>query len=341
MYNTSDFIFELPEALIAQHPCSPRDHSRLLVVERNTQRLWEMPFYELKDFLKPGDGIVVNDTKVNPARLFGTLSTGGRCELLLIEKKEERRWVAMVRPARKCQIGQTVHFAEDFHAEVVAISSSTQREFVFHFKDSMELALQRHGHTPLPPYIRKGKATPQDRENYQTCYATHSGSYAAPTAGLHFTPALWTSLKQKGIEQTKITLHVGAGTFLPVRAKDFRDHVIHRESYEITQEAADALNHRSPHHLQICVGTTVCRTLESAYTPKGFLAGSGDTQLFIYPGYHFRYVQALLTNFHLPGSSLLLLVSALGGCALIKEAYQKAIKEQFRFYSYGDAMLIL
>lgn len=339
-YSLSSYHFDLPKDLIAQQPCQPRDHSRLMIVERSKGSITEIPFFELPNFLDKGDSLVFNDTKVIPARLIGKRSTGGTAEVFLKEKREDGTWEALVKPGKKLGIGTQVFFSEDFSCEIMQELPEGSRLVQFAYEGDFEKALAKHGKIPLPQYIKR-EDVQTDRVNYQTVYAKHPGAVAAPTAGLHFTNALLDQLKAKGVEQIQLTLHVGFGTMLPIRVKDIRQHQMHSESFSITSQAADQLN-KEIKKRQICVGTTTCRALESASKESSVIKpGEYSTDIFISPGYEFRKVNALLTNFHLPSSTLLVLVSTFAGRELIKEAYQKAIKERFRFYSYGDAMLIL
>ncbi len=334
-FSLTDYQFDLPQELIAQAPCNPRDSSRLMLVERATGRISECVFRDLPTLLEPGDCLVFNDTKVIPARLIGRRPGGGLAELLLIRRLPDATWEALGRPGRKLQLGTRLLFGPDFSAEIVELLPDGVRRV--RFFGEFESGLERYGRMPLPPYIQRETAA-SDKERYQTVYAANPGAIAAPTAGLHFTEELLNSLK--GISQAKVTLHVGLGTFKPVQVEDIRQHPMHQELCLIPEATADLLNGRTKR--SICVGTTSCRTLESAADPKGLIhAGSYETRLFIYPGYSFKATDALLTNFHLPGSSLLMLVSAFAGYELMREAYAKAIEKRFRFFSYGDAMLIL
>lgn len=343
LFSLSSYQFDLPKELIAQHPCSPRDHSRLMIVERKTGRITEIVFHELPDFLQAGDHLIFNDTKVMPVRLFGTRSTGGISEIFLVRRIEEGVWEVLARPGRKLRVGSIVTFGEAFSCEILEILPDGNRYVRFRYQGDFEQALLKHGQMPLPHYIRREKGSPADYEDYQTVYATNPGAAAAPTAGLHFTREVLRALDDKHVNQTTITLHVGLGTFRPVQTEDIREHRMHTEQIIISSEAAERLNafqHASKR--QICVGTTTCRALESVATPAGEIAaGHYSSNLFIYPGYQFKYVSSLLTNFHFPGSSLLMMVSAFAGYELIQEAYAKAIEARFRFFSYGDGMLII
>ena len=342
LFSLNNYLYDLPNELIARFPCEPRDASRLLVVERKTGQMHEMVFHELSDFLQQGDSLVFNDSKVLHARLIGSRSTGGKAEVFLSKRRPEGTWEALVKPGKKLGIGEKVNFGDGFSCEVVEILPEGLRIVHFDFKGQFDDALEQFGQVPLPPYMQREIIPELDKLRYQTVYAEHTGSVAAPTAGLHFTDDMLKKFKSKGVTQEKITLHVGLGTFLPVKMEDIREHRMHHESFTISNETAKNLNQRQENKLQICVGTTTCRTLESAATVNGTIqAGSYDTNIFIHPGYQFKYVKHLLTNFHQPGSSLLMLVSAFASHELIMEAYAKAIKDRFRFLSYGDAMLIL
>lgn len=338
----ASYQYELPHELIAQHPCEPRDSSRLMVVERASGSISEMVFRDLVDFLESGDRLVFNDTKVILARLYGKRAAGGKAELLLTERGEDGCWKVMAKPGKKLELGAKVHFSDRFSCEVIEVLSDGHRRVKFFYDGNFDQVLAMHGRIPLPPYIRGGADTAIDIVNYQTVFASEPGAVAAPTAGLHFTKGLLEQLQEKGVDQTKVTLHVGLGTFLPVQADNILEHQMHKERYVITPTAAEQLNHHSKSKRQICVGTTCCRALESSANYEGkFSPGRYETDIFIHPGYQFKAVHALITNFYLPGSTLLMLVSAFAGYDLVKEAYAKAIKERFRFYSYGDAMLII
>lgn len=346
----ADFDYDLPPELIAQTPVEPRDASRLLVVERATGRLYHRTFRDLGEFLRPGDLLVVNDTRVIRARLHGQREpSGGRVEVFLLRRLAGgtgEAWECLVRPGRRLRTGATVSFGPrgELKGRILAETEGGKREVVFTSPEGDAAGwLERLGEVPLPPYI----TTPlSDGERYQTVYACHEGSVAAPTAGLHFTPELLARLETQGIRRTALTLHVGLGTFRPVQAETVEEHVMHSEYWELPSVAADAVNTaRRAGDRVVAVGTTACRTLESAAKdlPEGgeLVAGHGWTDLFIYPGYRFRAVDALLTNFHLPRSTLLMLVSALAGPDLIRHAYEEAVRERYRFFSFGDAMLIL
>jgi|ERR1700733_6009359 len=337
----STYLYELPNELIAQYPCSPRDQSRLMIVNRSSGAIFEMVFGELVDLLKEKDGLVFNDTKVIPARLIGRKGSGGVLEVFLLEQQPDGTWAALTRPAKKAHVGTTIFFSDTFSCEVLEDIAEGAKRIRFHYEGDFNAVLAQHGQMPLPPYIRR-KYNSEDESNYQTIFAKHPGAIAAPTAALHFTPGLVQALAAKGISETHLTLHVGIGTFRPVQTEDIRQHVMHAERYEISPEAAQRLNSHPEGSRQICVGTTTCRTLEFASDEQGIIRpGFGSTDIFIYPGYTFKYISSLLTNFHLPGSTLLMLVCAFAGYDLTMEAYAKAIKDRYRFYSYGDAMLIL
>jgi S-adenosylmethionine:tRNA ribosyltransferase-isomerase len=337
----SSYLYELPNELIAQYPCTPRDRSRLMVIDRSSGSISEMVFCELADFLKENDSLIFNDTKVIPARLIGKKGSGGVLEVFLVEQQQDGTWTALTKPAKKAPVGTKIFFSNAFHCEVLENLAEGAKKIRFHYEGDFNTVLAQHGEMPLPPYIRR-KYKPQDDNDYQTIFAKNPGAVAAPTAALHFTPELMQALTAKGVSETHLTLHVGLGTFRPVQTEDIRQHVMHSERYEISPEAAQKLNSRRKGNRQVCVGTTTCRTLEFASDKQGKITpGLGLANIFIYPGYSFKYVSSLLTNFHLPGSTLLMLVSAFAGYDLTMEAYAKAIEDKFRFYSYGDAMLIL
>ncbi|MBT4444468.1 MAG: tRNA preQ1(34) S-adenosylmethionine ribosyltransferase-isomerase QueA [Waddliaceae bacterium] len=342
-YSLKSYHYDLPQELIAQHPCSPRDACRLMVVERNTGKLWEMPFHELTNFLDTGDRLVFNDTKVVPARLLGKRTSGGNAEIFLVKNRKGTTWEVLAKPGKKLRPGAIVTFQEGLSCEIIENIDDGMKLVRFSCKEEdFEDIVAKIGHMPLPHYISRDGKDPHDVGDYQTIYAENPGAVAAPTAGLHFSEEMFGALDDKGIKKAMVTLHVGMGTFRPVVVDDIRSHDMHSERYHITTNTASFLNTHNSDAKTICVGTTCCRTLEAAADEEGnVVAGDGDTNIFIYPGYQFRYVTGMLTNFHLPGSSLLMLVSAFAGHDLIKEAYNKAIHDKFRFYSYGDAMLIL
>jgi len=334
---TSDFDYDLPASSIAQEP-APRGESRLLVLDR-TGPDRHAHVCDLPRLLRPGDLLVLNDTRVIPARLFGRSTGGGKMEILLIEPLAEREWDALVRPGRRARPGARIEIAEGLTAEV---ADKREDRYRLRFSEPVEPHLERLGHIPLPPYIHRPD-TPEDRERYQTVYASRPGAVAAPTAGLHFTEELLREIETAGIELAQVTLHVGIGTFKPVSAERIEEHRMERERYEIGEETAEALRRaREAGRRIVAVGTTVVRTLEGAARAGGgeVRAGSGATDLFITPGFNFHVVDALLTNFHLPRSTLLMLVSAFAGRERVLAAYEEAVREGYRFYSYGDAMLL-
>ncbi len=339
----ADFRFELPEGQIARYPASRRDASRLMVLARQGEQIEESTFNRLGRWLRPGDLLVVNDTRVIPARLYGNKSTGGRVEVFLVAPcVESGRWRCLLRSAKPCRPGQQIHLPEGVTAQVLERLEGQDWLIQFAGTDRFDQWLDRVGQMPIPPYLgRESEAI--DRERYQTVYAGDPGAVAAPTAGLHFTPELLQQLEQQGVELARITLHVGLGTFQPVRVARVQDHHIHRERYRISDETAAAIAAvKSRGGRIIAVGTTVCRTLEYAADKGGVVgAGGGDADIFIYPGYRFKVVDALLTNFHLPESTLLMLVAAFAGRGFVLHAYTEAVQRGFRFYSYGDAMLIV
>lgn len=339
---TSDFDYLLPEELIAQTPMEPRDHSRLLVYHRDTNTIEHKHFYDVLDYLREGDALVINETKVIPARLLGVKEdTGVPVEVLLLRRHNATDWEALVRPGRRLKPGAMCSFGDgllrcEIMGNVEDIGGRTVR---FHYEGVFEELLERLGEMPLPPYIHEKL---MDQTRYQTVYAKAEGSAAAPTAGLHFTPELMEKIKQKGVTIVPVLLHVGLGTFRPVKAEDVSEHKMHSEFYEVTQEAADTLNAiRAKGGRLICVGTTSVRTIETAATEDGIIhAGSGDTAIFIKPGVKIKAVDALITNFHLPQSTLLMLVSTLMGRENALNTYNTAVAEKYRFFSFGDAMFI-
>ena len=338
---TSDFIYDLPEERIAQTPVEPRDHSRLMVIDRSTGAITHRHFYDITSYLRPGDALVVNETRVIPARLIGERGGGGVCELLLLKQLGPKRWETLARPGRRLKPGAEVSFGGGrLRARVLAETEAGGRVVEFICEGAFEAALDELGEMPLPPYIHEKL---EDRDRYQTVYAKQDGSAAAPTAGLHFTPELLDRIRAMGVDIVPILLHVGLGTFRPVKAEDVEDHVMHSEYYEVTEEAAARLNSaRERGGRVVAVGTTSVRTLESAALEKGRVEpGSGWTNIFIKPGYEFKMVDALISNFHLPGSTLIMLVSAFMGRERTLAAYELAVKEEYRFFSFGDAMLIL
>ena len=337
---TSDFDFQLPEELIAQTPLAQRESSRLLILDKRMGTVKHRHFYDLPQFLHPGDCLVLNDSRVLPARLIGHRPTGGTCEVLLLVDRGEDRWECLVRPGRKLKPGAQVIFGDgQLTATVEAELNDGKRTIRFHYQGIFLEILEQLGKMPLPPYI---KAELSDQERYQTVYSKVAGSAAAPTAGLHFTPELLERIRAAGIKTCCVTLHVGLGTFRPVKAEDIQNHEMHSEFCIITRETADIINEtkRSGGRV-ICVGTTSCRTIESFAAEDGTISEcSGWTNIFIYPGYKFKVLDALITNFHLPQSTLIMLVSALAGREHILEAYEEAVREKYRFFSFGDAMFI-
>lgn len=337
---TADFDFYLPEELIAQTPLERRDASRLLTLDRSTGAVGHHHFYELPKFLRPGDCLVLNDSRVLPARLIGRRPTGGACEVLLLADKGDNLWECLVRPGRKLKPGTQVIFGDGrLTATVEAELNDGKRAVRFQYQGIFLEILEELGKMPLPPYI---KAELEDRERYQTVYSRVVGSAAAPTAGLHFTRPLLDEICDMGIKVCYVTLHVGLGTFRPVKAEDIADHEMHSEFCMISQETADIINAaKRDGGRVICVGTTSCRTVESFAAEDGTLSErSGWTNIFIYPGYKFKVLDALVTNFHLPQSTLIMLVSALAGRERVLAAYEEAVREKYRFFSFGDAMLI-
>ncbi|MDR3562718.1 MAG: tRNA preQ1(34) S-adenosylmethionine ribosyltransferase-isomerase QueA [Negativicutes bacterium] len=335
----SDFDYHLPEELIAQQPADIRDHSRLLVLDRTTGALSHRLFFDLPQYLAAGDTLVFNDTRVIPARLIGIKAgTGAKVEVFLLHRLDADRWEALVKPGRKLRPGTMVEFNAELSCEILAVTDFGGRIVRFVFDGIFEEILDQLGETPLPPYIHAKLA---DKERYQTVYARERGSAAAPTAGLHFTPELLAGLKEKGVNLAFVTLHVGLGTFRPVSVDDVTSHKMHREFYSVPAETADIVNRtRARGGRIIAVGTTAVRTLETASASGVLEAGSGWTEIFIYPGYEFKMVDALVTNFHLPKSTLLMLISALAGRDKVLAAYREAVAQQYRFFSFGDAMLI-
>ena len=337
---TSDFNFVLPEELIAQTPLERRDASRLLTLDKRTGQTGHHHFYDIADMLNPGDCLVLNNSRVLPARLIGRRETGGACEVLLLIDRGENVWECLVRPGRKLKPGAKVVFGEgELTGKVVAEVEGGNRLIRFGYDGIFLEVLERLGRMPLPPYI---KAELQESERYQTVYSKVTGSAAAPTAGLHFTPELMEKLTQKGVKLCYVTLHVGLGTFRPVKAEEITEHEMHSEYCVIPQETADIINETKKNGGRVvCVGTTSCRTIESWAGEDGFMkASAGWTNIFIYPGYRFKVLDALITNFHLPESTLIMLVSALAGREHVLAAYKEAVEEKYRFFSFGDAMFI-
>lgn len=337
----SDFYFDLPEELIAQDPLEDRSSSRLLVLDKETGETSHHIFKEVINYLNPGDCLVLNNTKVIPARLIGHKEdTGAAIEVLLLKRKENDIWETLVKPGKKCKPGTKIVFGEGLlHATVLETVEDGNRLIQFTYEGIFEEILDKLGEMPLPPYITHKL---QDKNRYQTVYAKYEGSAAAPTAGLHFTKELLKQIEEKGIDIAYVTLHVGLGTFRPVKVDNILEHHMHSEFYQVTKEAADKINKaKKEGHRVICVGTTSCRTVESAADENGMVKeGCDNTEIFIYPGYKFKVLDALITNFHLPESTLVMLVSALAGREHILNAYEEAIREKYRFFSFGDAMLI-
>lgn len=336
-----DFYYELPEELIAQDPLEDRSSSRLLVLDKETGAFSHHVFKEITEYLHEGDCLVINDTKVIPARLIGSkVETNAKIEVLLLKRKENNVWETLVKPGKKAKVGAKISFGDGLlMGEVIDVVEEGNRLIKFDFDGIFEEILDQLGQMPLPPYITHQL---EDKNRYQTVYATHTGSAAAPTAGLHFTPELLEEIKAKGVDIARVTLHVGLGTFRPVKVDEITEHHMHSEFFMIDEEAAEKINRaKETGHRVICVGTTSCRTVESAADENGHLeAKSGWTQIFIYPGYKFKVLDCLITNFHLPESTLIMLVSAFAGREHVLAAYEEAVKERYRFFSFGDAMFI-
>ena len=338
---TSDFWYDLPEELIAQTPLQQRDASRLLVLNKETGEISHRHFYDILEYLNPGDCLVMNDSRVLPARLLGHRPTGGAVEVLLLRDLGDKKWECLCKPGRKMQVGHQVIFGDgELTATVVEVQETGNRVVEFHYEGIFLEVLERLGKMPLPPYI---KAELADQERYQTVYSREVGSAAAPTAGLHWTQDLLDKAREKGVKTAFVTLHVGLGTFRPVQVEDVLNHHMHAELCMISEETAEILNKtKAEGGRVICVGTTSCRTLESLVNDDGsFEAKSKWTEIFIYPGYTFKAMQGLITNFHLPESTLVMLVSAFSSREHILSAYEEAVKERYRFFSFGDAMCIL
>ncbi len=337
----SDFYFELPEELIAQDPLADRSGSRMLMLDKTDGRIEHHIFKEIVDYLRPGDCLVLNNTKVLPARLSGRReNTGGSIEVLLLKRKGDDVWETLVKPGRKAKPGTRILFGDgSLQAEVLDVVEDGNRLIRFSYEGIFEEVLDRLGEMPLPPYITHKL---QDKNRYQTVYARYEGSAAAPTAGLHFTKELLQKIADKGVDIAYVTLHVGLGTFRPVKADNILEHHMHAEYYQVTEEAAGKINRaKASGGRVICVGTTSCRTVESAAGDDGTLkAGCGNTEIFIYPGYRFKVLDCLITNFHLPESTLVMLVSALAGREHVLHAYEEAIRLKYRFFSFGDAMFL-
>lgn len=340
--DVKDFYYDLPQELIAQDPLEDRSSSRLMVLDKITGEVEHRHFKDITEYLRPGDCLVINNTKVIPARLYGVKEgTEAKIEILLLKRKENDIWETLVKPGKKCKIGTKIVFGEGIlTGEVVDIVEEGNRLIQFHYEGIFEEILDRLGQMPLPPYITHQL---QDKNRYQTVYAKYDGSAAAPTAGLHFTPELLQQVRDMGVEIAEVTLHVGLGTFRPVKETDVLKHHMHSEFYKIEQSEADKINKaKKEGHRVIAVGTTSTRTLESAADENGFLTEkSGWTEIFIYPGYQFKVIDALITNLHLPESTLVMLVSALAGREHVLAAYETAVEEKYRFFSFGDAMFIV
>ncbi len=338
---TSDFYYELPQELIAQVPAEKRDGSRLLVLPRVEGDVCHRHFFDIKEFLRPGDVLVLNDTKVIPARLYGRKATGAKCEILLLKHTDGDLWKALVNPGKRLKPGSKIIIDEkELSCTVEAVEKDGVRLLKFNYDGIFNELLDKYGNTPLPPYITSRAS---DKSRYQTVYADKDGSAAAPTAGLHFTEQLLDDIRSMGVDIVKITLHVGLGTFRPVKEEIITDHIMHSEEYTVSEDAAKRINAaRKAGGRVIAVGTTSCRTLETVADDEGVIhAGSGNTQIFIYPGYKFKGIDGLITNFHLPESTLIMLVSAFSTKERIMKAYEIAVKERYRFFSFGDAMLII
>lgn len=341
MMKTSDFNYDLPEELIAQVPVTDRTSSKLMVVDKETGEIEHKVFKDIIDYLEEGDCLVLNDTRVIPARLIGNkVGTGGKVEFLLLKRNDDDTWETLVKPGKKAKIGAKIGFGDNkLVATVVGMADDGARVVKFDYDGIFEEVLDELGNMPLPPYITEKL---DDRERYQTVYSKHSGSAAAPTAGLHFTQELLEAIRAKGVDEAFVTLHVGLGTFRPVKVDDVLEHKMHSEYYSVSKEAAEKINKAKKNgNRVICVGTTSCRTIESAANEDGLLEEkSGWTEIFIYPGYKFKTVDNLITNFHLPESTLIMLVSALSSKQNILNAYEKAVEDRYRFFSFGDAMFL-
>lgn len=339
---TSDFYFDLPQELIAQTPIEPRDHSRMLVLSRETGEITHKHFYDVIDYLNEGDTLIVNDSRVLPARIYGEkVDTGSKIEFLLLEQKQQDVWEILCKPGKKAKPGVRFNFHNLLEAEVLEVLEDGNRIVKFHYEGNFFHILDQIGQMPLPPYITEKL---QDQERYQTVYSHEVGSAAAPTAGLHFTKELMKKIRQKGVNIAAVTLHVGLGTFRPVKVDDVTKHKMHSEHYEISPETAELIRKTKQNGKRVfAVGTTSCRTLESVGTAHNgeIVAEDGYTDIFIYPGYQFKVIDGLITNFHLPESTLIMLVSAFAGYDSIMNAYQTAVKEKYRFFSFGDAMMIV
>ena len=342
----NDFDFLLPDELIAQYPAAQRDASRLLCLDRQSNTVESRRFTDILDYFRSGDVLVINDTKVIPARLLGQKKTGGKVEIFLVRRcpveTDTEEWLCLTKSSKPIRVGTVVEFATDFSAEVLEETEAPYRRVRFFCSGDFMQKVDSVGHLPLPPYIKRSDEL-ADRSRYQTVFAREQGAVAAPTAGLHFTESILQQLAAAGVKVLNLTLHVGLGTFLPVRVEDIRQHKMHAELFSIPEKTAVEVNSAAQEGRRVfALGTTSARALETAATADGLLAaGSGDSEIFIYPGYRFKIVDALITNFHLPKSTLLMLVSAFAGRDFILSAYQQAVAERFRFFSYGDCMLIL
>ncbi len=337
----SDFYFDLPDELIAQTPIEPRDHSRLLILDKQTGKTEHRHFYDIIDHIHEGDLLVINDSRVIPARLYGENEKGGDIEILLLKQKEQDTWEMLVKPGKRAKIGNTLFFGDGLlRGEIIDVTDEGNRICRFSYEgSSIYEVLDKIGQMPLPPYITEKL---KDKERYQTVYSNELGSAAAPTAGLHFTKELMQKIEAKGVKIARVTLHVGLGTFRPVKEDNILDHKMHAEHYYLPRETADLINETKKRGGRvIAVGTTSCRTLEASASKHGEIReDSDDTSIFIYPGYEFKVIDALITNFHLPESTLIMLISALAGRENVLSAYNEAIKESYRFFSFGDSMFI-
>ena len=337
--NIKEFDFNLPEELIAQHAIEPRDHSKLLILDKNKRTREHKKFFNIIDFLKKDDVLVINRTKVIPARLFGKKETGSVMECFLLKRYDLYTWEVLLKPAKKLKLGQKIIFSDELSAELVEIKEDGNRVLKFEFEGRFEEILDRLGEMPLPPYIAEKL---EDKNRYQTVYAKEGESVAAPTAGLHFTEELLEKIREKGITIAEVFLDVGLGTFRPVQVENILEHNMHSESYRVPKETADIINKAKKNNQRIiAVGTTSVRTLESVVNEDGIVeAKEGDTSIFIYGDYKFKVIDGIITNFHLPKSTLIMLISAFGGKEFVFESYEEAIKEKYRFYSFGDSMFI-
>ena len=337
----SDFNYDLPQELIAQHPYDKRDEARLMVIDPKTQKIEHKIFKNVLEYLNEEDCLVINNTKVLPARLYGKKDTGANVEFLLLKRIEGDVWEVMVRPGNKLKPGSKVSFGDGLlKAEILEVLEGGNRKVKFEYNGIFNEILDQIGLMPLPPYIKEKL---KENDKYQTVYAKYEGSSAAPTAGLHFTEELLEKIKQKGVKIANVTLHVGIGTFRPVKVENVEEHAMHSEHYYIKQEDADLINNaKKSGHKVVCVGTTSCRVLESVADENGMVKETeGDTNIFIYPGYQFKCIDRLITNFHLPESTLIMLVSSLAGKDFVMKAYEEAVREKYKFFSFGDAMMIL